>query len=57
MLSVKLDQQMTVSELLIIGTALKNAKAVINEDTETSSGVQGVDEALEIIERIIDEGT
>lgn len=45
-----------VHELMLIGTALKNAKAAIEELTECSSQDMQLDEAIAIIDRIIDEG-
>ena len=57
MLSVKLNDAITIDELLIIGTALKNAQAIINEETEKNSEEQEIDRAVAIIDRIVDEGT
>lgn len=51
---IKLNEPMSVHELLIIVTALKSAKSIINEETDRDSNQEGIDEALAIVERIID---
>ena len=48
---------MTVDDLLVIGTALKNAKAIIDVETNRNSEAEGIDNAISIIDKIIDEGT
>jgi hypothetical protein len=40
-----------VDELMIIGTALKNAKSVIDEQTDDNSSDLHIDEAIGIIHR------
>lgn len=45
-----------VHELMLIGTALKNGRAAIEEQTEYSSRDMQIDEAIVIIDRIIGEG-
>ena len=45
-----------VDELMIIGTALKNAKSVIDEQTDDNSNDLQIDEAIGIIDKVLDEG-
>jgi hypothetical protein len=45
-----------VDELMIIGTALKNAKSVIDEQTDDNSSDLHIDEAIGIIDKVLDEG-
>ncbi|MES9990716.1 MAG: hypothetical protein ABW098_02110 [Candidatus Thiodiazotropha sp.] len=45
-----------VDELMIIGTALKNAKSVIDEQTDDNSNDLHIDEAIGIIDKVLDEG-
>lgn len=45
-----------VDELMIIGTALKNAKSVIDEQTDDNSSDLQIDEAIGIIDKVLDEG-
>jgi hypothetical protein len=45
-----------VDELMIIGTALKNAKSVIDQQTNDNSNDLHIDEAIGIIDKVLDEG-
>ena len=45
-----------VHELMVIGSALKNAKAIIDELPDQDSQLLQLDEAIAIIEQIVDEG-
>jgi hypothetical protein len=45
-----------VDELMIIGTALKNAKSIIEEQAGDNSSDLQIDEAIGIIDKVIDEG-
>ncbi|MDG4812020.1 hypothetical protein P8629_03270 [Hydrogenovibrio sp. 3SP14C1] len=54
---IKLKETLSVNELLIIGTALKSSKAIINEETARNSTEEGIDEALKIVEKIIGKGS
>lgn len=45
-----------VDELMTIGTALKNAKSVIDEQTDDNSNDLQIDEAIGIIDKVLDEG-
>jgi hypothetical protein len=45
-----------VDELMIIGTALKNAKSVIDKQTDDNSNDLHIDEAIGIIDKVLDEG-
>jgi predicted nucleic acid-binding protein len=49
----KLTGSLSVHELLVVATALKSAKEIINAETNRNSMNEGIDEALEIVERII----
>lgn len=51
---IKLKDTLSVHELLVIGTALKSSKTIINEETGRNSAEEGIDEALKIIEKIIE---
>lgn len=51
--NIKIEENLSVHELLIIVTALKSAKAIINEETKRNSSEEGIDEALEIVEHFI----
>jgi len=57
MLNVKLNENMTVDELLVIGTALKSAQVIINEETDRDSKSEGIDNAISIIDEIVNNGT
>jgi len=45
-----------VDELMIIGTALKNAKSIIEEQAGDNSSDLQIDKAIGIIDKVIDEG-
>lgn len=45
-----------VDELMRIGTALKNAKSVIAQQTDDNSRDLQIDEAIGIIDKVLDEG-
>jgi hypothetical protein len=46
-----------VDELLVIGTALKSAKSIIDEQTGGDSpDLHTIDQAIDIIDKVIDEG-
>jgi hypothetical protein len=45
-----------IDELMIIGTALKNAKSVIDQQTNDNSNDLHIDEAIGIIDKVLDEG-
>jgi len=56
MKKVVMDIPITVDEFMKIATALKSAKAIVNEETDRDSREEGIDEALDIIDRVINSG-